>query len=254
MKEKGWRVFATARTQEDLQRLESVEGVEAVQLELSDAQSISDCGDAVLEATNGKLDALFNNAAYGQVGAVEDLSAACLRQQIEVNLIGTHDLTCRFLPAMRQAGAGRIVQCSSVLGLVSAPYRGAYCASKFALEALSDSLRWELSGTGIHVSLIEPGPIATNFVANVLANFRQNINFESSPHRDVYKQRMAVMERGGKTMFKLPPEAVAKKLLHAVESSRPQLRYYVTTPTYLAATAKRVLPGRVLDSLLIRGI
>ncbi len=254
MKAKGWRVFATARKQDDLQRLESVEGVEAVQLELADPKSIAECAGTVLEATGGRLDALFNNAAYGQVGAVEDVSVDCLRQQVEVNLIGTHDLTCRFVPVMREAGAGRIVQCSSVLGLVAAPYRGAYCASKFALEALSDSLRWELAGTGVYVSLIEPGPIATNFVANLLVNFRKNIDFENSAHRDVYKARLVAMEQGGKKAFKLPPENVAKKLLHAVESPRPKLRYYVTTPTYLAAGAKRILPGGVLDLVLSRGM
>jgi short-subunit dehydrogenase len=148
---------------------------------------------------------------------------------------------------MRRNGAGRIVQCSSVLGLVSGPFRGAYCASKFALEGLTDALRIELQGTGIAVSLIEPGPIRTRFVEHALAAFRANIDIENSPHRDVYLARLASMERGGKSTFKLEPEAVAEKLVHAVESRRPRRRYYVTTPTYVAALARRVLPTSLLD-------
>ncbi len=253
MKAKGWRVFATARTSADLERLEIENGLEALHLELTDPGSIATCADEVLARTDGQLFALFNNAAYGQVGAVEDVTADLLRHQLEINLIGTHDLTQRFIPGMRDAGEGRIVQCSSILGMVSAPYRGAYCASKFALEALSDSMRWELADTGIHVSLIEPGPIATNFVANALLNFRKNIDVAASPHSAIYESRLKSMEAGGKKAFKLPAERVAVKLQHAVESARPKRRYYVTTPTYLAAAAKRMLPANLLDLVLSRG-
>ena len=169
--------------------------------------------------------------AFGQVGAVEDLTADVLRRQFEVNVIATHELTRRVLPAMRRQGEGRIVQCSSVLGFVSAPYRGAYCASKFALEALSDAMRHELAGTGIRVSIIEPGPIRTRFVETALANFRKTVDIEASPHRDTYLARLAAMEQGGKQTFKLEPEAVAWKLVHALESARPKARYRVTVPT-----------------------
>lgn len=251
LKARGWRVLATARHAGDIARLEADEGLETLPLELADPASIAACADAALSRTGGRLDALFNNAAFGQVGAVEDLTPAVLRRQIEVNLISWHDLTCRILPAMRAAGRGRIVQCSSVLGLVAAPYRGAYCASKFALEALSDAMRLELRGTGIHVALIEPGPIRTKFVATALAHFKGSIDIDGSPHRADYRARLESMERGGKETFKLEPHAVALKLVHALESPRPRLRYYVTTPTYIAAGLRRVLPGRLLDRILL---
>ena len=131
--------------------------------------------------------ALFNNGAYGQPGAVEDLKPDVLRAQFEANVFGWHDLTARLIPAMRAQGQGRIVFCSSVLGLVAAPYRGAYCASKFAVEALADALRMELGGTGIHVVLIEPGPIASRFLEHALEAYRRNIDLEGSPHRDIYR-------------------------------------------------------------------
>ena len=252
MRTRGWRVLATARTAADLARLESEEGVEAIPLELADSASIAACAETALARTEGRLDALFNNAAYGQVGAVEDLAPDVLRRQLEVNVIGWHDLTRRIVPAMRRAGRGRIVNCSSVLGLVSTPWRGAYCASKFAVEALSDAMRIELQGTGIHVALIEPGPIRTRFVETALAHFRASIDIEGSPHRALYHARLAGMEKGGNDTFKLEPEAVALKLVHAVESPRPRHRYYVTTPTYVAAALRRALPAPWLDRVVAR--
>lgn len=247
LRAKGWRVLATARTEADLTMLQRDAGVEALHLELADPRSVAWCASEALRLTDGKLTALFNNAAYGQVGAVEDLDPAVLRQQFEVNLFGTHDLTRRVMPAMRANGHGRIVQCSSVLGIVSVPYRGAYCASKFALEALSDAMRHELRGTDIHVSIIEPGPIRTRFVERALATFRATVDIENSVHRATYLARLAAMEQGGKSTFKLEPEAVAWKLVHAVESPRPKRRYAVTIPTYIAAVSKRVLPASLAD-------
>lgn len=250
LKARGWRVLATARKAEDLARLEREEGLEALHLELADQGVIAACAEEALRRTEGRLYAVFNNGAYGQVGAVEDLSSDVLRRQLEVNVIGAHELTRRLIPAMRRNGAGRIVQCSSVLGFVAAPYRGAYCASKFALEALTDAMRLELVGTGIDVALIEPGPIATRFVATALDGFRRTIDIEGSAHRERYLARLAAMEKGGKTTFKLEPEAVAAKLVHAVESPRPRVRYYVTVPTYGADILRRVLGGRLLDRFL----
>jgi short-subunit dehydrogenase len=247
MKARGWRVLATARTPEALAMLENEAGVEALRLDLADTASVAACSEEALRRTEGRLYALFNNGAYGQVGAVEDLTADVLRRQFEVNVIGTHELTRRLLPAMRKQDAGRIVQCSSVLGFVSVPYRGAYCASKFALEALSDAMRHELVGTDIRVSIIEPGPIRTRFVETALANFRTSVDIEASPHRTSYLARLAAMEQGGKQTFKLEPEAVAWKLVHAVESRRPKTRYRVTVPTHIAAVAKRVLPSPLAD-------
>jgi len=249
MKDRGWRVFATARTAEDLARLKDELGLESLYLDYTEPDSIAAAADQVLAATGGALDALFNNGAYGQPGAVEDVTPEALRAQFEANVIGWHDLTRRMIPAMRARHQGRIVQCSSVLGLIAAPYRGAYCASKFAIEALADTLRLELAGTGIHISLIEPGPIATRFVAHALEAYRRNIDIENSPHREVYRARIAQMEQGGQTTFKLPPEAVVKKLIHALEAKRPKARYYVTFPTYAAGFLRRVLPIAALDAV-----
>lgn len=249
MNDRGWRVFATARAPEDLARLRDEVGVESLYLDYAEPLSIATAADHVLEATDGTLTALFNNGAYGQPGAVEDVPPDILRAQFEANVFGWHDLTRRVIPAMRARGKGRIVQCSSVLGLIAAPYRGAYCASKFAIEALSDTLRMELSGSGIHVSLIEPGPIATRFIEHAVEHYRRNIDMENSPHRDIYRVRLAQMERGGQTTFKLPPETVCKKLIHALEAKRPKTRYYVTFPTYAVAFLRRILPARALDAV-----
>lgn len=252
MKARGWRVLATARRQEDLDRLRIQEDLEAIALELADPTSIATCAITALDLTGGRLDAIFNNAAFGQPGAVEDITPAVLREQFEVNLIGTHDLTRRVIPAMRRNGHGRIVQCSSVLGMIAAPYRGAYCASKFALEALADAMRAELARTGVRVSLIEPGPIRSRFVLNALERLKANVDIESSPHRDKYVERLAAMEAGGKQPFKLDPAAVSKRLIHALESRRPRRRYYVTTPTYLAAMGRRVLPPAAIEYLSMK--
>ena len=176
---RGWRVFATARQRGDVARLGD-EGLEALPLDLACSESIAACVAEVLDRTDGRLDALFNNGAYGQPGAVEDLSRAVLRAQLETNLLGTHELTTRVIPAMREQGGGRIVQNSSVLGFAALPYRGAYVCSKYALEGLTDTLRQELYGTGIHVSLIEPGPIISRFRENAYRAFLANIDAAGS--------------------------------------------------------------------------
>lgn len=251
MSRRGWRVLATARKAEDLEKLSREDGVDAIELELADPVSVEACAKRALELTDGRIDAIFNNAAFGQLGAVEDLSADLLRHQFEVNVFGGHDLTCRIIPQMRARGAGRIVQCSSVLGLVAGRFRGAYCATKFALEGLSDAMRLELRDTGIHVSLIEPGPIRSRFVANAVERLKATIDMEASPHRTAYKARLAQLEAGGRETFKLEPEAVVEKLIDAVESRRPKPRYFVTTPTYAADVMRRVLPTRLLDRILL---
>ena len=252
MKARGWRVFATARKPEDIARLKEKEGIESLYLDYAEPHSIEAVAERVLAATGGQLTALFNNGAYGQPGAVEDLRRDVLRDQFEAGFFGWHDLTRRIIPAMRQQGEGRIVFCSSVLGLVSAPYRGAYCASKFAVEALADALRMELAATGIRIVLIEPGPIASRFLEHALEAYRRNIDLEGSAHREIYRTRIARLEQGGDQTFKLGPEAVALKLVHALESRNPKRRYYVTLPTYAAALLRRVLPARALDAIAAR--
>jgi len=251
LKEKGWRVFATVRKDADLLRLES-EGFETLRLDYTDPITISECVAEVSERTRGKLFGLFNNGAYGQPGALEDISRAALTAQFEANVFGWHELTRDCLKLMRANGAGRIVNNSSVLGLTAMKGRGAYCATKFAIEAMSDTLRLELQGTNIHVSLIEPGPIATRFVEHAIEAFDRNVDETLSNYREIYVGQRRRLSGGGAKRFKLPPEAVARKLLHALESRKPRRRYYVTVPTYVMAWARRLLPPPALDRLLHR--
>jgi NAD(P)-dependent dehydrogenase (short-subunit alcohol dehydrogenase family) len=249
--ERNWRVFATARNDADIAALMEA-GAEALRLDYTDPASIAATAEAVLERTDRGLYALFNNGAYGQPGAVEDLTPDVLRAQFEANFFGWHDLTRRLIPAMRANGRGRIVQCSSILGIIALKYRGAYIATKFALEGLTDTLRLELGGTGIHVSSIRPGPIATRFVEASMRKFHENIDIAGSAHRAVYEKRLKRMKRGGASRFKLPPEAVVDRLVHALESERPKPHYSVTTPTYVMDAARRVLPGRAMMRVLNR--
>ena len=248
----GYQVFATARQQVDVDRLLR-EGFQSIKLDLQDSESISYALDWVLQQTN-QLDALFNNGAYGQPGAVEDLSRDTLRQQFETNLFGTHELTCKAIKQMRKQGHGRIIQNSSVLGLITMKYRGAYNASKFALEGLTDTLRQELSDTNIKVSLIEPGPIESSFRKNAHIAFNNNIDVETSAHKDIYRavQRRLAKETSTqrKDAFTLGPDAVYLALKHALESNRPKSRYYVTFPTKLFAILRRALSTRCLDWVL----
>ncbi len=242
-------MMATARQPEDLSRL-AAEGIEALYLDYADRASVSACAAEVASRTGGKLDALFNNGAYGQPGAVEDLTREVLEAQFAANVFGWHQLTRECLALMRANGHGRIVQCSSVLGLVALKWRGAYNASKFAIEALSDTMRLELRGSGIFVSLIEPGPITSKFVETAFRNFEAHIDETNSHYKEAYARQRARMGRGGSARFKLGPEAVLEKLVHAVESERPHARYHVTTPTHFMALARRVLPQRLLDHVL----
>ncbi|GAB4236796.1 MAG: SDR family oxidoreductase [Methyloligellaceae bacterium] len=246
LKERGWRVFATARKRQDIDRLAG-QGLDALYLDYTEPDSIAACAEAVLSRSEGKLYALFNNGAYGQPGAVEDLRTEVLRAQFEANFFGWHELTRRIIPAMRAQGRGRIVQCSSCLGLVSLKYRGAYNASKFALEGLTDAMRRELAGSGIAVILIEPGPIATRFGEHALAAYEANIDLVNSPHAEIYAARIAAMRSGKPSRWRLGPEAVFYKLVKALESPRPRPRYFVTVPTYLLEAGRRFLTTRMLD-------
>jgi len=245
----GYQVVATARREEDVDRLRR-SGLDALRLDLADSRSISAAVDGALARCGGRIDVLVNNGAYGQPGAVEDLSREALRAQFEVNVFGTHELTTRVLPAMRRHGWGRIIQISSILGLMSLPFRGAYNASKHALEALSDTLRLELRGTGIHVSLIEPGPIESRFRHNAQRRFEEYIRTEDSPHRQRYEAVRARFHSGKPDPFTLPPEAVLKKTLLAMERRRPRPRYPVTVPAHALARLKRLLPDRAFDALV----
>lgn len=252
LQKRGYRVFASARKQQDVDKL-IAKGHEALLLDLNNEKSITQAVNTVMERCDRQLFALFNNGAYGQPGAVEDLTTDVLRRQFETNVFGWHELTRQVLPYMRQQGEGRIIQNSSVLGFVSLPFRGAYNSSKYALEGLTDTLRIELQGSGVQISLIEPGPITSRFRTNAHKKFLENIDPEHSYHKDTYDAMQArLTKQGAAVPFTLPADAVLKKVLHALESRRAKPRYYVTFPTYLFGSLKRILTSRALDRLIHR--
>jgi len=252
LKEDGWFVVATARKKEDLEMLRSL-GLEAIYLDYCDTGSIHSAFDQMMHLTHGRLDALFNNGAYGQAGAVEDLSSDVLRKQFEANFFGWHELTNLCVPLMRQQRSGRIVHCSSVLGFVPYRWRGAYNASKHALGGLASTMRLELAGSGVFVSLIEPGPIESKFTLNGLEHFEANIDRQSSVHRKEYEaQLVRLKSNGGKDRFRLGPEAVYKSLDHALTAKRPKAHYHITVPTKFMSVAKRLLPQALVDAILLR--
>lgn len=252
LKARGWQVFAGVRKMEDMKPLAD-EGLAAIHLDYDSPPIISAALYRILDATGGRLDAVFNNGAYSQLGAVEDIGTELLRAQFESNFFGWHELIRRVVPVMRRQGGGRIVNCSSVLGFVTTRYRGAYSSSKFAVESLTDALRLELAGTGIHVSLIEPGPIVSRLAEHAVARFHETVRIDASPHRDAYLRTLARLERGNlSSRFKRSPEAVFTKLVHALENKKPRARYRVTLPSHVAAWMKRGLPDRLLDRILLR--
>ena len=249
----GWRVFASCRKAEDCARLRA-EGFESPRIDYEDEASIGAGLAEVLEATGGRLDALFNNGAYGLPGAVEDLPVAGLRQIFEANLFGWHELTRQVIPVMRAQGAGRIVMNSSVLGFVGIRWRGAYVATKHALEGLTDVLRIEMSDTPIRVILIEPGPVTSKIREKAIPQFERWIDWQASPRAEQYRSKLLdrLYTSRGPDPFELPPSAVTAKLIRALEAPNPRPRYYVTTPTYAAGFLKRVLSNRAADVILRR--
>jgi len=253
LKKRGYTVFATARTAEDLQQLKTL-GLEPIALELASTESIREAVAILLQATGGTLDYLFNNAGYGQPGAVEDLTRDAIRKQFEANVFGVIELTNLLIPVMRQQGHGRIIFTSSVLGLVCLPFRGAYNASKYALEAFADTLRLELAASSIQVSLLEPGPIASNFRAASLVAYRTSIQPAASHFAKTYQQLENYYDEPAATQpsYAQSPELVLTKLIKALENKRPKPRYFVTNATVMLATAKRLLPTRWLDKILLK--
>ena len=245
----GWWVFATARDPADIARL-AAEGLDVLPLDYRDTASIDKAVDTVLAATGGRLDALVNNGAYAQPGAIEDLDTALLRDQFEANVFGWHHLTRRVVPVMRAQGRGRIVFVSSVLGFVGARFRGAYVASKYAVEGYADTLRLELDGSGIDVVLIQPGPIESAFRATAIRH-ADGIDIAGSVHRAAYERdRKATGE--GADHFRKGPWVVTAAIVAALDAKRPRARYRVTTPTTGAAVLKRLLPTRMLDRITRR--
>nr|WP_170611867.1 SDR family NAD(P)-dependent oxidoreductase [uncultured Ruegeria sp.] len=254
MRARGWRVFAACRQQRDCDRLRA-QGFDSPRIDYADADSIRTGLAQVLESTGGTLDALFNNGAHGLPGAIEDVPTDGLRVIFESNVFGWHELTRQVIPVMRRQGHGRIVQCSSVLGLVAFPWRGAYVATKYAIEGLTDTLRLELRDTDIKVVLIEPGPITSKIRENSIPVFERFIDWENSALREKYETSLLtrLYESSGPDRFELPASAVTDKLAIAVSAKRPRARYYVTTPTYIAGYLRRVLSTKTIDRILSLG-
>lgn len=252
LRERGYQVFASARQAKDVERLEA-EGFKALQLDLADPDSVQDAVYELMLRTNSELYAVFHNGAYGQAGALEDLSRAAMEQQFAVNVFGWHQLTTMVLPLLRQRNEGRIIYNSSLLGYVALPFRGAYNASKYAIEGMADTLRLELADTDIKVCLIEPGPIESRFRANALQALMAQVNIDQSVHRDKYRGAIRRLKKeGAAAPFTLAPEAVLAKVIHALEDRNPQARYPVTVPAHLFWAMRRLLPTRWLDKILLR--
>lgn len=247
----GYRVFVTVRNEEDMERLKQEGFYHVFYLDLSDADSVEQMAKQLLEQVENDIYAVFHNGAYGQPGALEDITRSTLEQQFATNVFGWHQLTNLLIPAMRAKGEGRIIYNSSVLGIISLPFRGSYNASKYAIEGLADTLRLELADTNIKVSLIEPGPVESQFRANALAALRQNVDIEGSVHSEKYKGALARLESTENAPFTLQPESVYKRVLHALESPKAKARYPVTFPSYLFTYLKRWLPNSLLDKFLL---
>ena len=253
LKQRGYRVFASARKETDVAKLIE-QGFEGVQLDMNEASSMERALDQVLQKTGGTLDALFNNAGFLQAGAIEDLTHNLMRAQFETNVFGPMELIRLVLPIMRKQGHGRIIQNSSILGMITLPYYGAYNASKFALEGFSLTLRQELRGTGIHVAIINPGPIRSKLRENAYQHYQQTLANQpaESPHEKAYQKLEAAYFKPNNSDRKLAadPDVVVKKLIHALESAHPKTHYYVGFPAHLLAFLKRCLPDCAFNWLL----
>ena len=252
LKERGYNVYATARKDKDVARLIS-EGFKCLQLDYADSQSVQDLANELMVLVGTNLYGVFHNGAYGQPGAVEDLTRETIEKQFAANVFGWMELNNRLIVMMRHNNRGRIIFNSSVLGIISLPFRGAYNASKYAIEGFADTLRLELSDTNVEVSLVEPGPVESRFRANALQALKDNVNMDDSVHRDRYKKTLGRLSKEENVdSYTLPPEAVLKKVIHALESKSPQAHYYVTTPTYIMGTLKRLLPTKWMDRFILK--
>jgi len=249
---KGYKVFASARKIEDVKRLEE-EGLETYLLDVTKPETIKKSLESILKKTDGKLYAVFNNAGYGQPGAVEDIPTEVLKEQFETNLFGLHEMTRQVIPIMRAQGYGRIIQHSSVLGLVSLRFRGAYNATKYAIEGLCDTLRLELANDDIYVSTINTGPVHSNFRVNATKKFYEHIyNRPTVFQKEYEKELIPHKENKEKDPFTRDSDVVIKNIIHALEAKKPQARYYNTSATYLLGTLKRLLPTSWLDKILVK--
>ncbi|MCF6340162.1 MAG: SDR family NAD(P)-dependent oxidoreductase [Sulfurimonas sp.] len=248
LQENGYKVYATARKQEDVLRLIK-EGLNAYLLDVTDSHEINKILDIIVQ-NDGELYGVFNNAGFGQPGAVEDITTDVLKEQFETNFFALHELTRQSLKIMRKQGYGRIIQHSSVLGLISLRFRGAYNASKYAIEGLCDTLRLELIDTDIFVSTINTGPVRSDFRKNAIQKFKQNIVYEKSVFKKQYEAELLTTKEKADDVFTKNSDVVIKNIVHALESKRPKSRYYNTLATHILGGLKRVLSTNLLDKIL----
>ncbi len=253
LKEHGYNVFATARREEDVSKLNEL-GLNSYLLDVTKYETIHNTIEKVLEITGGTLDVVFNNAGYGQPGAVEDIRTKVLKEQFETNVFGLHELTLQAMKIFREQKYGKIIQHSSVLGIIALKFRGSYNASKYAIEGLTDTLRQEVMGSNIFVSLINTGPVTSKFRDNALLKFEENIDIQNSFFTKTYNEQLHVRLKNDKddTPFNLPASSVANVVLKIMESKKPKPRYYVTYATHILGFAKRILSTSILDKLLNR--
>ncbi len=249
LQEKGYRVFATARDEKDVEELIKL-GFEAYLLDVTKPKTIKKTLKKVLQQTNGTLDIVFNNAGYGQPGALEDISTEVLKEQFETNVFGLHEVTNQVLPIMKSQGYGKIIQHSSVLGLISLQLRGAYNASKYAIEGLTDTLRLELKDTNIDVTVLNTGPVTSDFRKNAIKKAKKNIDIENSRFKEKYQE--SLQDNKSKVPFNLPAIEVAKIVEKIIQTQNIKPRYYITKATYILGFAKRILSSSLLDKILIR--
>ncbi len=248
LKQAGYRVFATARQERDVEILKE-KGFEALQLDLASSESINKACATIFEKSN-TLYGLIHNGAYGQVGALEDVSRQALEAQFQTNVFGWHELTNLVLPKMKQHNEGRIIYLSSILGFVAMPFRGPYNASKFAIEGLVNTLRLELTNTAVQCSLIQPGPIESEFRVNAYKAFKKHIDMENSDYQISYQKMLVRLQSKKLADFTLGPEAVLKCCLHALHAKQAKIHYRVTFPTKLFAVLIRLLPAWLMDKAL----
>ena len=248
--QQGWRVFASCRRAEDVARLQSEGLADTLLLDVTDSAQIEAAFAHILAQTGGRLDALFCNAGYGQVGAVEDIPRIALHQQFNTNVFGTWECITHAMTIFRRQGRGRVLVNSSILGFAAMPWRGAYNSSKFALEGLADTLRHETHGSAIFVSLIEPGPLATRFRPNALEKFKQYIDIDKSVHAESYRAQLArLATEGDAAPFTMSSPDCAAVCVKALLAERPKARYRITLPTQVFWYLKRLLPTRWLDAV-----
>lgn len=251
LKQQGWRVIASCRKAEDVQRLQ-FEGFECVELDVTNSAQIAKVFDYIQQS--GGLDAVFCNAGYGQPGTVEDIPREALREIFETNVFGAWEVMNYALKLFRQQNHGRILINSSILGFAAMHFRGAYNSTKFALEGMADTLRHELHGSNIYVSLIEPGPIQSKFRPNSVVKLQQYIDIENSFHKEAYQQQLARLNtKGNANPFTLPAIECAKVCLDALNSKQPKARYQVTFPTKLFWWLRRILPTKAFDFCCRKG-